>query len=102
MQQCRYLCIPADFRSTVSSEQIEGQEKLMDLSFGGCRIECDVHIATGTALELRVHVPNVDRPLTFALARVRWARGRAWDVEFIGLLAGELARLRQLMKDLEV
>jgi len=90
-----------EFRSTFSGEQIEGQGKLMDLSLGGCRIASDIAVATGTALELRVFVPDTDCPLRIDQARVRWARGHAWGAEFIHLGADDLARLRQLVKDLQ-
>jgi c-di-GMP-binding flagellar brake protein YcgR len=100
MQRRRYLRIRVEFRSTFSGEQIEGEGKLMDLSLGGCRIASDVSAATGTTLELRVFVPGVDSPLRIDQARVRWARGRAWGAEFIRLPAEDLARLRQLVQDL--
>ena len=101
MQRRKYLRILVEFRSTFSGEQIEGQGRLMDLSLGGCRITSDVTVATGTALELRVFVPDTDRPLRIDQARVRWARGHAWGAEFIHLEAEDLARLRQLVKDLQ-
>ena len=97
MQRRKYLRIRVEFRSTFSGEQIEGQGKVVDLSLGGCRIESDSHVATGTALELRLYVLDIDSPLRIDLARVRWARGRAFGVAFIRLPDEDRARLRQLL-----
>ena len=101
MKRRKYSRIRADFRSTFSGEQIEGQGKLMDLSLWGCWIESDIPVAMGTTLKLRLHVPGGDSPIQIDTARVRWTNGRACGVEFIRLPAEDLARLRQLVQDLE-
>ncbi len=91
----------AQFRSTFSGGQREGQGRTLDLSAGGCRIETDMPVVIGAAFECRIFAPGLDWPIRIDEARVRWVRGNTFGVEFAKLRKEERAKLNQLVKALE-
>jgi hypothetical protein len=91
----------AQFRSTFSGGQTEGRGRTLDLSAGGCRIESDMPLVEGAAVECRIFAPSFDWPLRIDEARVRWVRGNTFGVEFVALNEEERVKLQQLIKALE-
>ena len=101
MELRKYPRFRVQFRSTFSGQQIEGEGKAIDLSQGGCKIQSDLHVPTGTNLELRLYTPELDWPMRVEQAAVKWTRGREFGLEFVRLLPKEEETLRRVVKDLE-
>ena len=92
---------PVQFRTTFSTAtNLEGTGCLLNLSTGGCRIESLVTVEPGASLELRIDVPDLDRPLRVEAGRVQWVSGQIFGLAFARITEPEQQRLGQVIKDL--
>ena len=91
----------AQFRSTFSGGQREGQGKTLDLSDGGCRIESDDPVVPNAAFECRIYAPGLSWPLRVDEARVRWVKGKTFGLEFTEMHPDERMKLKQLISNLK-
>lgn len=90
----------AQFRSTFSGGQREGQGKTLDLSDGGCRIESEQVVVIGATFECRIHVPGLNWPLRIDEAQVRWVKGKVFGVQFTSIQPAERVKLKQVIAHL--
>lgn len=74
MEQRRQARFTAQFRSTFSGGQREGQGWTLDLSTGGCKIGTDLPVVVGASFECRIYVPGLDWPLRIDEGQVRWVK----------------------------
>jgi len=89
------------FRTTFSdATKLEGIGGLLDLSLGGCRIESPVPVVPGLALELRIHVPDLEWPIMIEAANVQWVSGLMFGLAFFRLREAERHRLELVMNAL--
>lgn len=89
------------FRTTFAdASQLEGIGLTHDLSLGGCRIESPVPVVPGFSLELRIHVPDLERPIMIEAASVQWVSGLMFGLAFFRLKEDERQRLDQLIHHL--
>ena len=91
----------AQFRSTFSGGQREGQGKTLDLSDGGCRIESDDPVVPNAAFECRIYAPGLSWPLRIEEAQVRWVKGNTFGLEFTKMQPDERVKLKQLLSNLK-
>jgi hypothetical protein len=91
----------AQFRSTFSGGQREGQGKTLDLSDGGCRIETDHPVVAHTSFECRIYAPGLSWPLRVDEAQVRWVKGKTFGLQFVSMKPDERVKLKQVIADLE-
>jgi hypothetical protein len=92
----------AQFRSTFSGGQREGQGKTLDLSDGGCRITSDCPVVSNAAFECRIYAPGLNWPLRIEEAQVRWVKGNTFGLEFTDMQPDERVKLKQLLANLKV
>lgn len=92
----------AQFRSTFSGGQREGQGKTLDLSDGGCRIQSDDPVVANTSFECRIYAPGLNWPLRVDEAQVRWVKGNVFGLQFTVMHPDERAKLKQLIANLHV
>jgi len=88
---------PISFRGI----QINGSGKADNISAGGCKVESDTTVDTGTFLEMRIQILDEGSPVEIDLAVVRWSRNEAFGLEFINMRPEEQERLQQYVKALE-
>jgi hypothetical protein len=93
--------LTAQFRSTFSGGQREGQGKTLDLSDGGCRIESDHPVVANAAFECRIYAPGLSWPLRIDEAQVRWVKGNIFGLEFVAMHSDERMKLKQLIATLK-
>lgn len=91
----------AQFRSTISSGQKEGQGRTLDLSAGGCMIETDLTVAVGACFECRIYLPGLDWPLRINEAHVRWIKRNTFGIQFTKIHPEEEAKLKQVIASLD-
>lgn len=91
----------AQFRSTFSGGQREGQGKTLDLSDGGCRIETEQPVVIGASFECRIYAPGLSWPLRIDEAQVRWVEGKIFGVQFVTLQPDERVKLKQIIANLK-
>ena len=91
----------AQFRSTFSGGQREGQGKTVDLSDGGCRIESDATVVANASFECRIYAPGLDWPLRIDEAQVRWVKGNSFGLQFTVMHPEERRKLRELIANFE-
>lgn len=90
----------AQFRSTFSGGQREGQGKTLDLSDGGCRIESDYPVVANASFECRIYAPGLSWPLRVDEAQVRWVNGNTFGLQFTVMHPEERVKLRQVIANL--
>jgi hypothetical protein len=90
----------AQFRSTFSGGQREGQGKTLDLSDGGCRIESDHPVVAGASFECRIYAPGLSWPLRIDEAQVRWVKGNTFGLQFTAMQPDERVKLKQVLVNL--
>ncbi len=91
----------AQFRSTFSGGQREGQGKTLDLSDGGCRVETDQPVVPGASFECRIYAPGLDWPIRVDEAQVRWVKGKTFGLQFLAIQPDELVKLKQVIANLK-
>lgn len=102
MDQRLHPRFPVRFQSAFSSvNRVGGEGSVVDLSLRGCGIVSPIAAHPGTTLELRIHVPGRDAPLTIQQAVVRWCRDGRIGLEFLTLQPGEWAWLQNIVKELD-
>lgn len=92
------LRVRIEFEGSLSDDQIQGEGHSTDIHVSGCSVESDQRVSPGIYLTLRVHLPGVAGPVTVTLARVRWAHGSEFGVEFIQLSHQDQLRLSHVTK----
>ena len=81
-----------------SSDEIEGEGTVTNISTAGCRAESDINVADGLEFHVLIHLPNQAAPVRIERATVRWVSGRAFGLSFILILPSERARLRAFLE----
>lgn len=78
---------------------LEGEGVILDLSKGGCRVQCETTVAVGTEIEAHVYFPDYEWPLKIQRAVVHWVDAEMFGVEFLDLLPAQRSRLRAMLAD---
>ena len=82
-----------------SSDEIEGEAHVTNISTGGCRAESDINVAEGLQFVVLLHLPG-QSPLKIERAAVRWVKGNAFGLSFMLFLPSERAKLRDYLNSL--
>lgn len=85
---------------TFSGDQISGEGMTNDLSMGGCGLETEAKVPTGSLLQLRIHIIEMEPPVKVEAATVRMARANSVGIEFLRLNSQERNRLAQFIREL--
>lgn len=88
--------VRVDFTSDSEEEAFTGHGYTEELNTTGCQIETSTILPPGRYLTLRFYRPNAAEPIQVELARVRWANGRKFGVEFIRVNRTSQSSLQQL------
>ena len=79
-----------------SSDEIEGEAHVTNISTGGCRAESDINLAEGLQFVVLLHLPG-QTPLRIERASVRWVKGNAFGLSFMLFLPSERAKLQKYL-----
>jgi hypothetical protein len=82
-----------------SSDEIEGEAHVMNISTGGCRAESDINVAEGLQFVVLLHLPG-QSPLKIERAAVRWVKGNAFGLSFMLFLPSERAKLQKYLDNI--
>lgn len=77
----------------------EGEGVVLDLSKGGCRVQCEHGVAPGAEIEAQIFFPDYEWPLKIKRAVARWATEDMFGMEFLELLPAQLSRLRAVLAE---
>jgi hypothetical protein len=80
-----------------SSEEIEGDAHVTNISTGGCRAESEINVAEGLQFVVLLHLPG-QAPLKIERASVRWVKGNSFGLSFILFLPSERAKLQTYLE----
>jgi hypothetical protein len=80
-----------------SSEEIEGDAHVTNISTGGCRAESEINVAEGLQFVVLLHLPG-QTPLKIERASVRWVKGNSFGLSFILFLPSERAKLQHYLE----
>lgn len=80
-----------------SSEEIEGDAKVTNISTAGCRAESDVSVAEGLECVALLQLPNQKTPVRIDRAIIRWVDGNSFGMSFSLFMPSERARLREFI-----
>ena len=100
MEQRQLPRFTAQFRSTFSGGQREGQGRTLDLSTGGCKIETDLPVVAGESFECRIYVPGLDWPLRIDEGQVRWVKAGTFGIQFTKTQPDEEVKLKRVIATL--
>jgi len=67
------------------TQDFEGEAHTLDLSINGCRAICQQPPPKGTKLQVSLYLPGVDRPVSIALALIRWVRKALVGIDFYSI-----------------
>jgi hypothetical protein len=91
--------IPVTFQASFAPASVgTGEGTIVDLGFGGCRVESATLVPVSTYLELRLEVSLMGPPIVVDLAAVRWVREGHLGLEFLSLRLEHQARLQQIVE----
>jgi hypothetical protein len=79
-----------------SSEEIEGEAHVLNISTGGCRAESEINVAEGLQFVVLLHLPG-QNTVKIERAAVRWVKGNAFGLSFILFLPSERAKLQKYL-----
>ena len=84
-----------EFRTLVSDKSgINDQVGvILDLSLSGCHVRVPLMVYPMLVMELRICVPDFDRPIFVEKAVVQWVKGDTFGLYFLTLQEAELIRL---------
>ncbi len=84
-----------EFRTLVSDKSgINDQVGvILDLSLSGCQVRVPIMVYPTLVMELRIHAPDLDRPIFVERAVVQWVKGDTFGLHFLVLQKAELIRL---------
>jgi hypothetical protein len=74
---------------------------VVDISAGGCKVECECRFEAGTYLPMTLNVYTSDRSIDIDLAVVRWCGDTTFGMEFIRMDPLHQQRLRLLVRYIE-
>jgi hypothetical protein len=80
-----------------SSDEIEGEAHVTNISTGGCRAESEINVAEGLQFVVLLHLPG-QSALKIERAAVRWVKGNAFGLSFILFLPSERAKLQKYLE----
>ena len=79
-----------------SSDEIEGEAHVTNISTGGCRAESEINVAEGLQFIVLLHLPG-QNPLKIERAAVRWVKGNVFGLSFMLFLPSERAKLQKYL-----
>ena len=83
MHERKHLRFPVQFNSYFASPKAdEGLGVVTDMSAEGCLITSEARVRPGTALRVRISLPEINLHVQVAKAEVRWAREGRFGLEF--------------------
>ena len=83
-----------------SSDEIEGEAHVTNISTGGCRAESDINVAEGLQFVVLLHLSG-ENALKIERAAVRWVKGNAFGLSFILFLPSERAKLQKYLEGIK-
>jgi hypothetical protein len=81
-----------------TSDDIQGEATVTNISPAGCRAESDINVAEGLEFHVLLHLTDQSTPVRIERASVRWVSGSAFGMSFILFLPSERTRLRQYLE----
>lgn len=102
MHQRKHNRFNVELLVSFSSEEGEGEGRVVDISYGGCAMESNTPVRTGDFLTLFIILPTGVRPITVGVAAVRWANTSRQGIEFIRMGPDQQDRLRAFLLNCEL
>lgn len=94
--------VRVQFPVGVIGDLLDGQGEVLNLSAGGCCVRGDKSLKESPYLRLLLHPPSDTSPIKVELAVIRWISGEEYGLQFIRVNSDHQARLRHLLKLLEM
>lgn len=99
----QYKRLPASFRANLLADTaVRADNRVTDISMGGCTLETNAALPRGTFLELMIKPASDEESIKVETAMVCSVRPESMGVRFLELEAGEKHRLSQVVLSLLV
>jgi hypothetical protein len=92
----RYRRVDLKCELGFSSDEIEGEAHVTNISIGGCRASSEINVAEGLQFIVLLHLPG-QSPLKIERAAVRWVKGNVFGLSFVLFLPSERAKLQKYL-----
>ncbi|MGQ0809803.1 MAG: PilZ domain-containing protein [Nitrospiraceae bacterium] len=91
---------PVDCPICFSSDKVQGEGTVYNLSLGGCAIRSTARIQKGEYLTLQLYLISLQTPIKVELAPVRWVNGQEVGLEFMTMPREDQRRLQDYVSTL--
>jgi hypothetical protein len=95
-----YDRLPTSFPLTFHANNMTGQGAALEISMGGCSFNSTMQLASGTVLQMELHVADAVNPIVVDAAVVRYTHERSIGVEFLQWQESERDRLQLFVRGL--
>lgn len=96
--RCRYYPqLLVDCVISFSDDGLTGEAQVLDYSFPACPRPSDKELEPGDYVQLRLHLPDREKPVRVPLGAIRWTGGPQFGVEVILIDADDEIALKRLL-----
>ncbi|HJU05212.1 MAG TPA: PilZ domain-containing protein [Nitrospiraceae bacterium] len=96
----QYERLVTHVRAMIIGKPSRGNDLVVDLSLGGCRLKTDSPLPAGSFLHLRLQPPEPQRPITIQTVVVRSVYSDSLGLEFLGLDPKQKQHLSRFVREL--
>lgn len=98
-----YKRLPVSFRANLLSENsVRIDNRVTDISMGGCTLETTTALPTGTFIELVIKPASDEEPIKIETAMVCSSRPESMGIRFLEIVSADKNRLSQVILSLLV
>jgi hypothetical protein len=97
MDKRRHPRYAVEYRGSLLGNGINSQSVILNLSTAGCRGSSEGFIRQDALVRVVIDVPRFSAPIQVDRAIVRWSRGNAFGLEFVGISSNDHNRLQVLI-----
>jgi c-di-GMP-binding flagellar brake protein YcgR len=99
----QYKRLPVSFRANLLAEDAIGMDnRVTDISMGGCTLETTTTLPQGTFIELVIKPASDEEPIKIETAMVCSSRPESMGIRFLEMVADDKNRLSQVILSLLV
>lgn len=99
----QYERLPVSFRANLQTDQaIRMDNRVTDISMGGCTLETTTNLPQGTVIELVIKPASDEEPIKIGTAMVCSSRPESMGIRFLEMVRDDKNRLSQVILSLLV
>ncbi len=93
---------PRHHRIFFTTDLVEGEGTILNICKDGCKVECETPVEVDATLEAWLFLPDFEWPVRIERAKVVWAEGNVFGLQFTDLRPAQRERLRKFLQPVTV